>query len=109
MNNFEVELQEYIVGYCNAKNISIDLRFLCFGDKNEFYTSGEGLSVECVEYYAKNEEDIKQFFATYIDTMWENCNPPMNRIALYIENIIDMDGWREVIVGGCPFTDESLL
>ena len=36
MKNIEVELQEHILNHCNEKNMSIDLRFACFGDNNEF-------------------------------------------------------------------------
>lgn len=108
MNNFELELQEYIIDYCNINNIPIDLRFACFGDRNEFYTNDAEFFLECIEYYTEDGEDIKQFFANYLNIMWENCKHPMNRIALYVKDIIDMDNWYEVVVGGGLFTDETL-
>lgn len=104
----ELELREYIFDYCESKNISIDLRFACFGDINKFYTNDTEFSLVCTNYYTQDTEDIKQFFANYLDAMWENCEPPFNRIALYIENIVDMDDWYDVIIGGGLFTDEAL-
>ena len=109
MKNFELELREYIFDYCESKNISIDLRFACFGDMNKFYINDTEFSLKCVEYYTKDREDIKQFLTYYIDTMCENCKYPYNRIALYIKGIVDMDSWYEVIVGGGLFTDEALV
>lgn len=105
----ELELRDYILNYCNMKNIKIDLRFACLGDYYKFYTPNTEFSLDYVGYYAKDFEDIKKFFADYLDIMWENCKPPMNRIALYIKDIVDMDSWYEVIVGGCLFEDETLF
>lgn len=104
----ELELREYIFDYCESKNISIDLRFACFGDVNKFYTNNTEFVLECLAYYAQDNEDIKQFFTNYLDIMWENCKLPFNRIALYIKDIVDMDSWYEVIIGGGLFTDEAL-
>lgn len=108
MNNFELELQEYIVDYCNINNIPIDIRFACFGDRNEFYTNETEFSLVCNEYYTEDGEDIKRFFTDYLNIMWENCNPPMNKLALYVKDIVDMDSWYEVVVGGAMFIDEAL-
>lgn len=108
MKNIEVELQEHILNHCNEKNMSIDLRFACFGDKNEFYMNDEKFSVSCCGYYAENFEDIKRFFIHYLDHIWEDCKYPIDRTALYIKDIVDMDSWYEVIVGGCLFIDDSL-
>ena len=105
MNSLELDLQEYIINYCDKNNISIDLRFQCFADVNKFYTNDTEFSLDCVGYYTESFEDIKQFFKDYLDAMWENCKPPINRIALYIKDIIDMDSWYDVIVGGGLFTD----
>ena len=104
----ELELRDYIFDYCNMKNIIIDLRFACFGDRNKFYTYSKEFSLDCVNYYAKDFEDIKQFFTDYLDVMLENIEVPMNRVALYIEDIVDMDGWYDVIVGGGLFEDDAL-
>ena len=109
MADFESELHEYISDYCCDKNISIDLRFECFGDVNKFYTNDAEFSLDCVNYYTEDFEDIKKFFSDYLDVMWEKCESPMNRIALYIKDIYDMDGWYDVIVGGGLFTDETLI
>ena len=108
MNNFESELQEYIFDYCDMKEIEIDLRFACFGDENKFYTHDTEFSLDCVDYYTEDFEDIKKFFKHYLDAMWEDCKSPMNRIALYIKDIVDMDSWYEVIVGGGLFKDDAL-
>ena len=104
----ELELRDYIFDYCESKNISIDLRFACFGDMNKFYTNNIEFAVDCVNYDADDFEDIKKFFVHYVDIMWKQCRYPMNRIALYIKDIVDMDGWYEVVVGGGLFTDEAL-
>lgn len=108
MNDFELELQKYILDYCNTKEIAIDLRFACFGDENKFYTHDIEFCVDCVDYYTEDFEDIKNFFRHYLDIMWGDCKRPMNRIALYIKDIVDMDSWYEVIVGGGLFEDEAL-
>lgn len=104
----ELELRDYIFDYCDMKNIIIDLRFACFGDRNKFYTYSKEFSLDCVSYYAEDFEDIKQFFTNYLDVMLENIEAPMNRVALYIEDIVDMDGWYDVIVGGGLFEDDAL-
>ena len=107
MENIETKLQEHILIYCQSKNISIDLRFKCFGDANRFYTHDAEFCVDCVAYDTDDFEDIKKFFVHYVDIMWKR-RYQMNRIALYIEDIVDMDGWYEVVVGGGLFTDEAL-
>lgn len=108
MNNFELELRDYIFDYCITKDIHIDIRFACFGDTNKFYTYNTEFSLDCVSYYADDFEDIKQFFVTYLDTMLDKSEAPMNRIALYIKDIVDMDGWYDIIVGGGLFMDAAL-
>ena len=102
------ELQEYIENYCETKNIQIDLRFACLADMNRFYTNDAEFSFDFVSYYTEDFEDIKKFFSDYLDVMWEKCESPMNSIALYIEDIVDMDDWYDVIVGGGLFTDETI-
>lgn len=108
MVGIKKELQEHIFNYSENKNISIDFRFACFGDRNKFYTCGTEFSLNCVNYYANDFEDIKKFFTDYLDAMLEQLEAPMNRIALYIEDIVDMDGWYDVIVGGGLFEDDAL-
>ena len=105
----EKSLYEYILSYCEAKNIQIDLRFRCFGDVNKFHTNNTELVLECHDYYTRDNEGIKKFFAYFLDTMWENCKPPFNRIALYIKDVVDRGGWYEVNIGSGLITDEALL
>ena len=107
MKDFELELQEYIRNYCELKNIPIDLRFACFGDANKFYTHGIEFDCNCVSYYTNDFKDIKNFFRHYLDVMWSSRGSSMNKVALYIGGIIDMDGWYDVIVGGGLFEDET--
>lgn len=107
MKNFELELQEHILNYCGSKNIPLDLRFKCFGDENKFYTNDTEFSADCVEYYANSLADITVFFTTSIDAMWEKCNPPMNKVGLYVEDIADMGGWYNITIGGALFTDQA--
>lgn len=106
--DFIKELKAYIENLCETKNIAIDLRFACLGDVNKFHTHNEEFSLDCIGYYTQDYEDIKQFFVDYLDLIWSNCEKPMNKIALYIEGIVDMDDWYEVIVGGGLFEDDSL-
>lgn len=107
--SFEEELKEYIEDLCETKNIPIDLRFACLGDVNKFCTNNIEFSVNCVSYYTKDFEDIKSFFKHYLDIIWSNRQRSINRMALYIKNIVDMDSWYEVIVGDCLFEDDSLI
>ncbi len=109
MNDIINELNECIFEHCLMNDISADIRFAHFGNENKFHTNGTDFSLDCLSYYADDIEDLKQFFVDYIDTLWEHCTPPMNRIALYIKDIVDMDTWYEVIVGAGLFTDEALL
>ena len=107
--DFKSTLKEYLVNYCEGKNISIDMRFRWYGDDNKFYSYDTPFSLDVNEYYTDDLEDIKQFFAVYLDTLWEHCTSPMNRIALYVQDIVDMDGWYNVIIGGGLFIDDTLL
>lgn len=109
MTDIFIDVQNHIINYTLTNNIPVDLRFACFGDENKFYTNGTDFSLTCVPYFTDDIEDIKEFFTLYLDKMWESCTPPMNRLALYIEDIVDMDSWYEVIVGGGIFIDEALL
>lgn len=108
MKCIEKELHEYIYDYCDKKGMPIDLRFRCFGDTNKFYTNDMGFGFNCVSYYAEDFKDIKNFFRHYLDIMWNHRYHPMNRIGLYIEDIVNMGGWYDVIVGGGLFEDNTL-
>lgn len=108
MKNIELELKEYICNYCIEKNMSIDIRFQCFGDKNKFYTNNTEFSVDCASYGIIYLEDLKQFFVDYLDEMLKNCKYPINRVALYIQDILHMDKLCIVTVGGCIFVDDAL-
>ena len=106
MKYFEEELQEYIHDLCETKNIPIDLRFACFGDINKFYTNNKEVSLDCVAYYAQGTDDIKQFFHTYLTHLWESATQPNHRLAVYVKDLVCMDGWINVIVGGCLLEDD---
>ena len=56
-----------------------------------------------IEYIQIDFEDIKKFFTDYLDVMFEKYEASTSRVALYIKDIIDMDSWYEVVVGGCLF------
>ena len=108
MKSMELELQEYIHNYCDEKNMSIDLRFACFGDENKFYMNNEEFSVICISYYTYDFEDVKKFCIDYLNHEWKHYEYPYNRTALYIQDIIYIDGWYEVLVGGRLFVDDTL-
>ena len=106
MKTFEEDMmiQEYIYDFCESKNISIDLRFRCFGDTDIFYENNILFCVDYESYYAKNIDGIKQFFADYLNILSVAHN---HKIALAVKDIIDRDGWYEIIVGSCLFKDET--
>jgi len=107
----DMEIYEYIYNLCESKNIPIDCRFGCFGDTNEFYNcvNNKVFLIDCDSYYAKDINDVKQFFVDLIECLWKTFTRPNHRIALYVEEIVDKDGWYDVIVGSCLFEDNSLL
>lgn len=108
------EIKEFIENYCETKNIPIDLRFACLGDVNRFCTEdGNQFSVDCVIYHIENYTtksitDIKQFFVDYINHLWQDGKYPYNSMAIYVQNVIDMYSWYEVIVGSALFNDNVL-
>ena len=106
MKYFEEELREYIDNLCETKKIPIDLRFGCFGDINKFYINDKYISLDCVAYYTEGTDDIKQFFHTYLTHLWESATQSNHRLAVYVKDILCMDGWTDVIVGGCLFEDD---
>ena len=105
------EIKEFIEGFCEMKNIPADLRFACLGDANRFcIEDGNQFSVDCVIYHIENYTiksitDIKQFFVDYINHLWQDGKYPYNSMAIYVQNVIDMYSWYEVIVGGALFND----
>ena len=112
MTNIEKELCKYIFDYCETNGIAADIHFRCFGDENKFYSHDTEFTLECNSYFVDNFngiEDVKRFFVNYLDAMWEHCESPMDRIALYIEDIVDHDDWYDVIVGGGIFVDKALV
>ena len=104
----DLEMQEYLYELCKNKGISADIRFKWLGDINRFYTCNKEFSLDCMSYYAKDINDVKNFFDIYLDNLYEYCEHPINSIALYIEDIVDMNGWYDVIVGGCLFVDDAI-
>ena len=111
MKIFEDEVQEYIINYCETNNVAIDLRFRCFADINKFWSGKTNtcFELECVNYYAHDTEDIKTLVSCLIDVLWEQATQPSNRIALYIQNIVDHDCWVDVAIGSCLFEDDKKI
>lgn len=111
MKCFEEELYEYIYDLCLAKGISIDYRFRCYGDMNEYWSSKTNscFKLDCKNSYTGNIEDVKDFVIHNINELWEQATQPNHRIALYVHNII-VDGEQiEIIMGSCLFEDDALL
>ena len=106
MYNIEKELNKYIYDLCEEKGIPLELRWRCFGDKFLFYKDDKEFVIACVEYYAKDIEDIKSLIMTYIETRWEdeecwkNISRSNYRVAIYVMDITNMDGWYDVVMGG---------
>ena len=104
-----MSLHEYICDLCVEKGTSIDLRWRCFGDRNKYYINNEYFSIDCDEYYEPNIENIRKLFDIYISVLCERfMQPPKNKIAMYIEDIIYEDEWYKIIVGACTFKDDAL-
>ena len=103
--NITSELHNHIFAHCEENNIAIDCRFAWFADKNEFWSHDIPFSTDCVSYEIDKCEDVRQFIIDYVDILWEHCTPPCNRIAFYLENIIDMGDWYEVTMGGALFEE----
>ena len=103
-------IQEYIYDLCERKGIQIDLRFRCFGDVDMFYENNRIITVDYESYYAKDIDDIKLFFESYLNILWlQSRYNHNNRIGLCVKDIADKDGWYDVIVGSCLFKDDALL
>lgn len=112
MDNFEKELQDYIWDLCKTKNIPpVDLRFRCYGDENKFWSSKDNLyfEVDCIDYHASSTEIVKELISDVIDVLWEYATQSNHRIALYIEKIVDMETWVNVVLGSCLFEDDGIL
>ena len=95
------ELKGSISDLCEALKIPIDLRFYHLGDVNGFFHNGEVFEIECDEYYAKDVDDIKTLFYELLTFLWGCATLPNHKVALYVKDIIDRNGWYNVIVGGC--------
>ena len=100
-------LKNEIFDICYERGMWVDIRWKCFGDRNKFYINNEDYVISCVNYFASDLDDVKDLLLMYIENMWEDIEPPHNRVAMYIEDIVDMDGWYQVIMGGCLFRDEA--
>lgn len=101
-----LELKEYIDDLCKTKKIPVDLRFYCLADVNGFFHNGKMFEVECNEYYAKDVDDIKTLFYELLTFLW-GCALPSHKIALYVKDIVNKNGWYNVIVGGCLFEEAN--
>lgn len=100
-----VEIQDHINDFWAKENIATVISWGCLGHLNSFYIDGKLTPLECTGHYASDIQDIKIFFEHYITSLWEYATLPRHSVALHIEDIIDMDGWYNVIVGGCLFED----
>lgn len=104
--SIEQEIYEYICDLCGEKKIPLEIRWRCFGDPSRFYKDDKEFTIACVEYYASNVEDIKYLMIDYIEAIWEdeevweNINRSNYRVAIYVMDIVDMDGWYNVTMGG---------
>lgn len=103
-----LELKEYIDDLCEAKKIPVDLRFYHLADVNRFFHNGKVLEVPCDEYYAKDVDDIKTLFYELLTFLWGCATLPNHKVALYVKDIVDRNGWYNVIVGGCLFEEVNL-
>lgn len=97
----EEDLQNYICDLCDKENISIDLRFACFGDINIFYEEEHGsFYIECEHYHVDNILEVKKLIVnTYIVRLWQHSTKHQ-MIALYISDVINTGNGYNVIVGG---------
>lgn len=106
MKCLEQELHEYICDLCVAKEIPLEIHWRCFGDPSVFYKDGQEFTIACVSYYASDVEDIKSLLIEYIEEMWEceevwgNTSRSNYRVAIYVMDIVDKDGWYDVVIGG---------
>lgn len=100
-DSIEEDLQNYICDLCNTKNISIDLRFACFGDENMFYEKEHGgFHIGCEHYHVDNISEVKNLIVnTYIVRLWQHSTKNQ-MIALYISDVINTGNGYNVIVGG---------
>lgn len=100
-NSIEEDLQNYIYDLCDKENISIDLRFACYGDANIFYEEGnKGFHIMCEHYHVNNLSEVKNLIVnTYIFRLWQHSTKHQ-MIALYISDVINTGNGYNVIVGG---------
>lgn len=111
MECFEEGLQKYILDLCKKNNVQIDLRFRCFGDKNQYWSSetNECFEVQCEHHYASDGDDVKRMMFDSIDLLWFQATKQNHRVALYFKNIVGKGDWIDVEFGACLFEDNSLL
>lgn len=100
-NSIEEDLQNYIYDLCDRENISIDLRFACYGDENMFYKEEKGaFPIRCEHYHVDNISEVKKLIAnTYIVRLWQHSTKHQ-MIALYISEVINTGNGYNVIIGG---------
>lgn len=106
MKCIEQEIHDYVHDLCREKEIPIEIRWCCFGDSSGFYKDGKMFTIACDEYYASNIEDIKCFMINYIEAIWEyeeawkDINRSNYAVSIYVADIVNMDGWYKVTIGG---------
>ena len=106
MKCVEQEIHDYICDLCIEKEIPIEIRWRCFGDSSKFYKDGKEFTIACARYYANDIEDVKYLIMTYIEAMWEeeeiwkDISRSDYAISIYIMDIVNMDGWYDVVIGG---------
>ena len=103
-------IRHRIFTHCDENNIHIDCRFAWFGDTNRFITnpSSDSFKLDTTIYEAQNPADVESFIIEYIDILWQHCEPPYNKMALYLEDIIKKDGWYEIVMGGAIFEEGAM-
>lgn len=97
------KLYDNIIAHCEENNIPIDCRLACFGDTDEFVSHDIAFCTDLIDYAVDKCNNVQQFIIDYIDILWEYCTPPCNRIAFYLEDIIDMGDWYAVVMGAALF------
>lgn len=99
-------LNEDIKKICNAKGISIDLRWGNLGDSSYYYSIKGVKHIEKYNsYYAADIGDVKTLILAYIGHKWHYAAPNY-KIGIYIQDIIERAyGYYDVVIGGCLFED----
>lgn len=107
MKCIEMELNDQIYDLCIEKGIPVEIHWRCLGDICVFYKDGQEFAIACVEYYAKDISDIKLLIMEYIEAIWEDEKlwegierSGCYKVAICVMDIVDMNGWYNVIMGG---------